>query len=124
MPERLSKRPWALGTAKFEILGHRRDTARHRVMFDEELLEKITVSWGEAAPRLNDEQAALQDCVEQLAPHARDILRLRYDEALDSNQIAGRMDSTTGAVRMALQRIREQLRRCVERKLRVEGGRA
>ena len=35
--------PWAMGVAKFAILGSRRDYARSRLVFDEALLERIPV---------------------------------------------------------------------------------
>lgn len=114
--------PWAMGTAKYAILAHRRDSARCRVMFDDEVLHAITETWSTVAPEISEEQAALHTCLEKLAPHARDVVRLRYDEALESPQIAQRLGSTAGAVRIALQRIREQLRTCVEHQLSLEGG--
>lgn len=52
----------------------------------------------------------LHACLEKLAPHARDLVRLRYEESLDSPQIALKLGSTDGAMRIALQRIREMLR--------------
>lgn len=116
--------PWALNTAKFQILGHRRDEARCRVLFDGDLLDRITENWGDAAPQISGEQAALGECLETLAPHARKLLRLRYDETLDSTQIARQLATTAAAVRMALQRAREQLRVCVERRLQIGGGTA
>jgi RNA polymerase sigma-70 factor (ECF subfamily) len=114
--------PWALGAAKFEILAHHRDAGRSRLVFDDDLLDAITESWGMVAAEVSDEQAALHECLEKLAPHAREVVRLRYYEVLQATQIASRLGSTTGAVRILLLRIREQLRACVERHLQSEGG--
>jgi DNA-directed RNA polymerase specialized sigma24 family protein len=49
------------------------------------------------------------------------MLRLRYFEELNSEEIARRLGSKSAAVRVTLQRIREQLRACVEQQLRTEG---
>ncbi|MBL9144859.1 MAG: sigma-70 family RNA polymerase sigma factor [Verrucomicrobiaceae bacterium] len=114
--------PWALGAAKYEILAHRRDSARCRVTFDDEVLHAITETWSSVAPEISDEQAALHSCLDKLAPHARDVVRLRYDEDWDAPQIAQKLHSTAGAVRVALMRIREQLRDCVQHQLTLEGG--
>jgi RNA polymerase sigma-70 factor, ECF subfamily len=114
--------PWALGAAKFEILGHRRDAGRCRVVFDDALLEQMTASWAEVAPQISDEEAALHTCLEKLARHARDVVQMRYFDSLDSLEIAQRLGSTAGAVRVILLRIRAQLRECVERQLGLEGG--
>ena len=116
--------PWALGAAKFEIMGHRRDAGRCRIVFDDALLEQVTAAWGEVAPQIGDEEAALHTCLEKLARHAREVVQMRYFESLNSPEIAQRLGSTSGAVRVALQRIRVQLRECVERQLGLEGGAA
>ncbi|MFM7072321.1 MAG: sigma-70 family RNA polymerase sigma factor [Planctomycetota bacterium] len=112
---------WALGVAKFQVLGLIRDNARNRVIFDDELLGRFTDVWAERAPRLTDRGAALQECLEVLPARARNLVRLRYFEELTSEQIAGRLGGTGAAIRVALQRIRRQLRECVERRLRVAG---
>lgn len=114
--------PWALGAAKFELMGHWRDAGRCRVQFDDVLLGQITASWSEEAPQIGNEEAALHTCLEKLARHARDVVQMRYFDSLDSLEIARRLGSTAGAVRVALQRIRVQLRECVERQLSMEGG--
>lgn len=116
--------PWALGAAKFEIMGYRRDAGRCRLTFDDALLTQITEAWSEAEPQMGDEEAALHTCLEKLARHARNVVQLRYFDSLDSLEIAQRLGSTAGAVRAALQRIRVQLRECVERQLGMEGGAA
>lgn len=114
--------PWALGVAKLQILAHHRDAGRSRLVFDDKLLDAITESWGMVTAEMSDEQVALHECLEKLAPHAREVVRLRYYEDLQAAQIASRLGSTAGAVRILLLRIREQLRTCVERHLHSEGG--
>jgi len=114
--------PWAMGVAKYELLGHRRDEARSRVMFDSELLDRYTERWSELAPRHSDEAAALQNCLAKLPKRLRKVLRLRYYEEKNSREIADALDLTAGNVRVTLQRTREQLRQCIEHELRKEGG--
>ena len=114
--------PWALGFAKFEVLAHRRDVARNRLVFDDALLDAITESWPKAMAGLNREQSALHDCLESLAPKAREIVRLRYFDELKMKQVAEQLGSTAGAARIALMRIRRQLLDCVNRRLQTAGG--
>ena len=64
---------WALGVAKFEILGHRRGAARNRMVFDSDFLEQYTQAWARVAPRLNDEATALRDCVSELKGRPRNV---------------------------------------------------
>jgi RNA polymerase sigma-70 factor (ECF subfamily) len=112
---------WAMGIAKFQVLGMRRDDARSRVIFDDDLLARFTESWAELAPQASERSLVLQECIEQLASHARRLVRMRYFDDQTAEQIAVRLGGTGAAVRVAIQRIRRQLRDCVDRKLRVEG---
>lgn len=112
---------WALGIAKFQILGLMRDRARSRVVFDEELLSRFTESWVELSPRLSDRLLALQDCLDQLAARSMRLVQMRYFDEQSAEQIAQQIGGTGAAVRVAMQRIRQQLRECVERRLRIEG---
>ena len=114
--------PWAMAIAKFEVLAHRRDHARCLVSFDSELMDQLAESWVEFAPAVSDEVSALQGCVGKLPEQARRVVRLRYADDLNSKEIAKRLNRDAGNVRVMLQRIRLQLRECVERAMRAEGG--
>lgn len=110
--------PWALGFAKFEVLAHSRDQSRNRLLFDETLLTAMADCWPDVQDTIGREQTALQTCVEALAPSAREMVQLRYFEELSIPQVAKHVDSTAGATRVALMRIRRQLLDCVNRRLR------
>ena len=112
---------WALGVARFQVLSLNRDAARSRVAFDTELLVRFIEAWGELAPGASDRSLFLQDCIQRLAARARQMVRLRYYDELTAEEIARQIGGTGAAVRVALQRIRQQLRECVERQLRAEG---
>jgi RNA polymerase sigma-70 factor (ECF subfamily) len=112
---------WALGVAKFQVLGFQRDQARSVVTFDTELFDQFTDAWAQQAPAATRQAAALEVCLERLTARPRQMIRLRYFEDLNSREIARRLGGRSAAVRVALQRIREQLRVCVEQQLRGEG---
>lgn len=112
--------PWAMGVAKFAILGSRRDSARSRLVFDEALLERISNTFLEIAPGLREEEAYLDLCLTKLPPEARRMVRLRYYDLLDSREIARVLGKGEVAVRVGLLRIREQLRKCIESQLQLE----
>ena len=112
---------WALGIAKSQVLSLNRDAARSRVSFDTDLLARFTETWAELAPRVSDRSLYLQDCIQRLAARARQMVRLRYYDQLTADQIASQLGGNGVAVRVALQRTRQQLRECVERQLREEG---
>ncbi len=113
---------WALGVAKFQVLGYRRDEARSFLTFEPDLFGRFTEQWAASAPEADRRAGALQECLEQLAGRAREVVRLRYFEELTAEEIALRSGANGAAVRVMLQRIREQLRECISRRMRSEGG--
>lgn len=115
--------PWALGFAKFEILAHRRDAARNRVVFSDELLESLTELWPVAMERVEPQQSLLLDCLERLDRKSRNMIDLRYFHDLKILDVAERVGSSSGAVRVALMRIRRLLEECVQSKLTKMGDR-
>lgn len=111
---------WALGVARFQVLGFHRDAARSFLTFDAELFERFTEQWAVAAPAADHRATALQLCLGRLAARAREVVRLRYFEDLTAEEIAARTGANGAAVRVMLQRIREQLRECIERQMQAE----
>lgn len=109
--------PWALGFAKFEVLAYSRDQSRDRLLFDESLLTTLADCWPDIQETAGREQTALQTCVDALAASAREMVQLRYFEELSITQVAERLNSTAGATRVSLMRIRRRLLDCVSRRL-------
>lgn len=88
----------------------RRDHARCLITFDDELLHKFTDAWAELAPEVLDCAVLLQSCVDRLATQAKTMVKLRYHEDLNSEEIATRLGRNSAAVRVALQRILDRIR--------------
>ena len=63
---------------------------------------------------------ALEECRDGLAPKARRVIYLRYEQSQRPPEIAEKMGWTVNAVNVALTRARKALRECVERKLKKE----
>lgn len=119
------KRPflaWALGIARFKVMGLQRDAARSRLVFDDEALERFTETWAEQSAGPSGRGAALESCIETLADHAQRVVRLRYYDDLTADQIGEKLGGNGASIRVTLQRIRAQLRDCIERRSRLEGG--
>ena len=113
--------PWALGIAKFEVLGHRRDSARDRLICDSLFLDQYTQAWADVAPRISHEMEALRRCVGELDGRPRTIIKLRYADGETSEMIADKLNITAENVRTILHRTRDVLRRCVERHVGLQG---
>jgi RNA polymerase sigma-70 factor, ECF subfamily len=124
-PEYDQTRPfvgWALGVARFEVLNARREYARSRLFYEPEALQRLGEVCEELAPELEVRARALRECMEKVEGRARELLRLRYEEALKPNAIAVQLGLAVVAVRVMLSRTRASLRQCIERTLKQEGA--
>ncbi len=114
--------PFALGVAKNVVLRHRRRSGRLRLVFDPQVIERLEQAFIELAPARELLAEALQSCREKLSDRDQRICRMRYEEALPPAEISQRLGVSPGSVRVLLHRIREQLRTCVEHRMKTEGG--
>lgn len=114
-----------MGVARVEILSARRDQARDFLTFRPDLMAAVAAAHEELSGELEIRRAAMARCVEGVKKErSRQILRLRYVEALSPGRIAQRLGVRAGAVRTLLSRVRADLRDCVKRQLaRQESGR-
>lgn len=67
----------------------------------------------ETAPDLRD---ALRECLDRLPEHSQTLLRRRYEAQESIKELALELGREVNAVKVALFRIRQALRRCVERR--------
>lgn len=110
---------WAFAIAKLKVLEVCRAQTRQCGTLAPEVIESLCAAVEpEALVQLNeDRRIALESCIEDLTPRARDVIRMRYREAHRPAEIARRIGWTADSVYVALSRARAALRACVERKL-------
>jgi RNA polymerase sigma-70 factor (ECF subfamily) len=111
---------WAMGVAKIQLLTLRRDRARAATRFSRESVEALAEAWQEVLPELDDRRLALRRCLESVQGRSRELLSLRYEQALEPRQIGERLGQAAGTVRVALSRLRAALQSCIERRLTGE----
>jgi RNA polymerase sigma-70 factor (ECF subfamily) len=112
---------WACTIARYKLLELMRRRARSQAL-SEEVVEALCAVEPEHA--FDDSRVALlQQCLEQLAPKARQMMYLRYYGEHSPAQIARLVSWTPNAVRVALSRARAVLQECLERRLRKEAAR-
>lgn len=108
---------WARAIARNKL----REQLRKRTgtLFDDAFFDGLDRAFDEARAAVDPDprKEALRLCLSELQEGARQIISLRYDEGLDPASIADRMGRSRAAVNSLLQRIREVLRECVERRL-------
>lgn len=111
-------RSWALAVSRYEALNFIRKRKGERLFFSEAVLQAL------ADTDDNEEQtyaesresrwARLSNCLGRLQPSQRRLIELFYGESQKIKVVAAALDSTEGAVRTALCRVRQSLRRCIQ----------
>jgi RNA polymerase sigma-70 factor (ECF subfamily) len=111
---------WAIGVAKYEVLYYRRERATDKHLFGDEIVEQIASRYEVVADEADPLREALRYCLEKLKGRSKSVIELRYRRGLKSHAIADEMSLSSGAVRMLLCRVRETLRRCMERHIAAQ----
>ena len=117
-------RKWAFGVARFEVLSYRRDKARDRHVFSEELLLQLAGEAEKFSEQTIDEIRALKKCLNKLPENQRALVSEAYSDKIKINEIARREGRTAMSVYKVLHRTRMALADCVQNTLQAEEGRA
>jgi RNA polymerase sigma-70 factor (ECF subfamily) len=107
---------WVRAIARNKVREHLR--RRGGVLLDDAFFDGFELAFDGARSAVDVDQRkeALRLCLDELQKGARQILSLRYDEGLTPAGIADRTGRSRVAVNSLLQRIRETLKECVERR--------
>ncbi|MCO8123928.1 sigma-70 family RNA polymerase sigma factor [Stieleria sp. TO1_6] len=108
--------PWAIGIARRQVGLYLRRRGRDPLVFDDDAVACLAVAFNEQAQVRSTAFDFLQDCLGSLDGRAKNLIGLRYREDLKPAAIASQTDMNPNSVAKALQRIRDQLRQCIERK--------
>ena len=113
---------WARRTAKLKSLEYLRQKRRQPQHLDPDVLELLEPSWEEEHGDAGQARAeALSDCLGELTPRARDMVKLRFVDHLNGIQISNARGLKVQSVYMSLSRIYQTLENCMRRKL-ASGG--
>jgi len=104
-------------TALNMLISYERKNGRMRAVEDIELLDRTWTRWiGD-----DDGEAALdhlRDCLQRLTHRARLALEMRYQSESSRAEIANALEITEHGAKNLMQRAKQQLRECVESKLK------
>lgn len=110
--------PWAKVIVRFEALRARRNFARDRLVFSEELMTKLADASHEPEPDdLVAEKAALLSCLSRFSATNQELLLAPYGGAGKIKELAGQSPRTVNSFYKLLGRLRAKLQQCVERDL-------
>ena len=112
---------WCRAIVRLEILSHLRKRRREPTVEDRILNDAMEAAFDtcqsdEPGPRAD----YLRDCLGRLTGRARDLIRLRYEENANYEQIAGALKMGLETVRKGLFRTKHQLRECVTIRMKQE----
>ena len=113
---------WAIGIARNQIGSYLRERQRNRLVFDGETVEQLATAFSQIEPEHTRALEYLRECLGKLEGRARQLCELRYENDLKPAAIANILGMAPNSVAKSLQRIREQLRRCMERRAAIEGA--
>ena len=108
--------PWALAIARHEVGNLRRRQGRLPARLSERAEEALAASVAETGESERERLAFLDDCLRLLRGRPREVCDLRYRAGLPTGRIARMLGMQPNTVVKALQRVREELRECIERR--------
>ncbi|MCC9608623.1 sigma-70 family RNA polymerase sigma factor [Blastopirellula sp. JC732] len=103
---------WSRAILRFKVLEARRAAGVPTVDYLDSLVAACPENWG------SDERLhRLTQCIQDLAPKAREIILLRYQREHSPSQIAEMLSRTVNSINVALSKARLALRDCLDRKV-------
>lgn len=106
---------WAMGIARNQVGLYLRRRRRDRQVleFDPETMDALAAAFSDVAKTDDFRLDFLRDCLKSLEGRARKIVELRYQQDFKPAAIADMVSMSANAVAKSLQRIREQMRDCI-----------
>lgn len=109
---------WAFQIIRYHLLNHRRRLLAHGwLVFDDDLLERMTPEIEADPDELEERHLALRKCLRRLRPQDRELLHHRYATSSSLGAYAAATRRSTGTLKAVLFNLRAALRRCIERQL-------
>ena len=114
--------PWVMGIAQRVAADSVRRRSRRPLLLQPEAADALAAAIVEVADLEHARMAHLADCIAKLEGQTREICELRYRRGLKPARIAEILGIQPNTAAKSLQRMREQLRACIEQRVAAEGG--
>jgi RNA polymerase sigma-70 factor, ECF subfamily len=109
--------PWALGIARNEVANARRRRGRSPIALSDAAEASLAAAVTEVEEGERDRLALLDRCLERIRGRPREVFDLRYRGGASVERIAASLGMQPNTVAKTLQRVREELRACIEERL-------
>lgn len=116
-------RPFAPWACRFALNVARQWMARRKqwkTMLDSGLAQELALRRKQLQPEFNERVSHLNQCLSKLPEDQRELVEGYYFRQVDVETLARQAQRTAEAIYKSLQRIRRQLRECIERSVRKE----
>jgi len=114
-------RGWAFGIAKMQVFSWRRDRARDRHVFGDDVTQLLASHAEERSDPLAAQREALRVCLEKLPAERRRLVEDAYAPGARINELARSLGQSIAAFYKRLHRIRLALVECTRAELIKEG---
>lgn len=111
---------WAFGVARMEVLAFRRDRARDRHRFGDDITELLAATVEQRSATLERERQALDQCLAKLPPDQRTLVQAAYAPGARIDALAVQLNRTAMSLYKTLHRIRLALLDCTHQTLARE----
>lgn len=112
--------PWATRVAYYEVLNLRKEHARSRLVYTEDVMQALTETREQCSEELQNRRTALQHCLTKISDGDRQLLHRRYGDSSTAKTLAEETGQTIKAVYRRMDRIRAAVTKCVDRQVALE----
>ena len=113
---------WAYRFAQLEVLKQRERNQRGTRHLSRDLIERLAREREQHEPVLEARLLALEQCLEQLAPAERELIRHRYQEKVRADELVRLSGTSRRTLFRNLDRIRRSLYDCISRRVTATGS--
>jgi RNA polymerase sigma-70 factor, ECF subfamily len=108
---------WARAFARYEVLAFSKRERRGWLRLNQQSIDLVDAKVASIVEQGKNRSTMLAECVDELSPPSRELVRLYYTVGRKIREIASELKCTTESVYKALQRARLELRHCIDRKV-------
>ncbi len=117
-----SFKAWSFQVIRYHLMNHRRRLAsKGWLVFDDDLVERISPALEADPEELECRHQALHQCLSNLRPKDRALLQHRYASGAPLSDYAKAINRSAGTLKATLFNLRANLRKCIERRFQEQG---
>ncbi len=105
---------WACRIAFFKVQNFLKTKSRSRILFDENLVSKISEAQIDRAEIHTIHSAMLISCLEKLSASSQNLLKLCYSSNRTIQEVAKQLNRPVGSIYNSLKAIRYKLWKCIK----------